>query len=534
MADNVNIEAKLCSYVEGDLDPAGRAEIERYLVANPQYRPILEELVRTRGELRALPRVKAPLDLQENLSGQLERSALLGDEKLLRDVGRRNFPHVRAWAAVLLLTAALAAIVYSVLPAKKAQMTELANLTTTPVDVFAATAPTSNLADAAVNQTVAAMSAPMPTTAPATQLASAEQMASTEMPTATEPAPKLDSAVAQSVIVPAANLPAAEAQVYSYLSSQNYSFGSTSAKDAAPQSATVGDAFDKTLRAKPLGGPEVRMIVVRQLTDNQLRQTRSQMESIGAPATFAPPAFAVVSENQNLKQAIPGALANASHTAGAKLFDKSPVYKPLATSMPAGGEVDLTPGETVHVTAEDTGLGGVTAMDDNLTIDADGNLTLPLVGKVRAAGMPPAALSRSIALAYEIAKSPTKANWTIRPVPTTNLALTTTRPMMDAAESFRLSPATAAMPVTRPSTSVSIDQAGQGGASLMSPERVAPLAATSVPSTMTSAIATTLPDETRSDLTIVLISTSTPSPTTLPTTSPTSNQSPPTTAPLAK
>ena len=42
------IEAKLCAYIDGDLDPEGRAEIEKHLEANPQHRRLLESLKATR------------------------------------------------------------------------------------------------------------------------------------------------------------------------------------------------------------------------------------------------------------------------------------------------------------------------------------------------------------------------------------------------------------------------------------------------------------------------------------------------------
>ena len=42
MAENSeNIEARLCAYVEGDLDEQGRVEIERHLEAHPNHRRLL-------------------------------------------------------------------------------------------------------------------------------------------------------------------------------------------------------------------------------------------------------------------------------------------------------------------------------------------------------------------------------------------------------------------------------------------------------------------------------------------------------------
>lgn len=37
-------EAKLLAYLEGELDPAGVAEIEKHLEAHPQHRKLLDEM----------------------------------------------------------------------------------------------------------------------------------------------------------------------------------------------------------------------------------------------------------------------------------------------------------------------------------------------------------------------------------------------------------------------------------------------------------------------------------------------------------
>jgi hypothetical protein len=118
MANTENIEAKLCAYVDGDLDAAGRAEIEAHLAANPQHRQLMTELMAQRDLIRDLPRVKAPEDLLESMHSQLERSVLLGQGANQADVaGRINrLPQVFAVAAVLLLAIGLMAVIYFVLP----------------------------------------------------------------------------------------------------------------------------------------------------------------------------------------------------------------------------------------------------------------------------------------------------------------------------------------------------------------------------------------------------------------------------------
>src|SRR3982751_6445639 len=111
-------EAKLLAYIEGELDPADRAEIEKHLEANPHHRRMLEELARTRDLLRWLPREAAPPELAEQVNSQLERSVLL-DESGMAEGGTlriNRWPQVRAAAAIVLLAAGLAVAVYFALP----------------------------------------------------------------------------------------------------------------------------------------------------------------------------------------------------------------------------------------------------------------------------------------------------------------------------------------------------------------------------------------------------------------------------------
>jgi hypothetical protein len=118
MADTEYIEARLCAYVEGELDAQGRAEIEQHLADNPQHRQLLEQLVEQRQLVRDLPREKAPEDLYESFASQLERSVLLeGDQREHHEpmrISRR--PQFFAAAAIVLLTITLAGVLLMVLP----------------------------------------------------------------------------------------------------------------------------------------------------------------------------------------------------------------------------------------------------------------------------------------------------------------------------------------------------------------------------------------------------------------------------------
>ena len=108
------IEAKLCAFIDGELDAEGRVEIEKHLEANPQHRRLLESLKATRDLIKWLPREAAPPEVAETLNGQLERSVLLDSESdFLRPT---VWPRVLAAAAIVLLTAGLGLAVYFTLP----------------------------------------------------------------------------------------------------------------------------------------------------------------------------------------------------------------------------------------------------------------------------------------------------------------------------------------------------------------------------------------------------------------------------------
>lgn len=116
-----DIEAKLAAFVDGELDAAGRDDIEKHLLANPQHRKLLDDLMRGRALLRDLPREGAPPEILDSIQGHLERRLLL-DEESAAVAGRRGSGGLRrfmAVAAVLMLTATLGLVIYSVLPSGK-------------------------------------------------------------------------------------------------------------------------------------------------------------------------------------------------------------------------------------------------------------------------------------------------------------------------------------------------------------------------------------------------------------------------------
>lgn len=114
------LEALLAAWLDEQLDPRTREELQRHLDANPQQRKLLEELSTQRRALRASPREPAPPDLLEAVQGRLERAELFhAGEASLDLAGARatRWTQLRAVAAVLVLAGGLGAILYIVLPA---------------------------------------------------------------------------------------------------------------------------------------------------------------------------------------------------------------------------------------------------------------------------------------------------------------------------------------------------------------------------------------------------------------------------------
>ncbi len=119
-----HIEAKLCAYIDGALEPAELAEIEKHLVANPAHRQVIEELKQMRQMVLDLPRAAAPPDIAETIQGHLERAVLLNNDadEHHSDLRINRRPQMMAIAAILLLATGLSIVVYSMLPRHSPQV----------------------------------------------------------------------------------------------------------------------------------------------------------------------------------------------------------------------------------------------------------------------------------------------------------------------------------------------------------------------------------------------------------------------------
>lgn len=77
-ADEAKYE-QLTAYLDGELDAAQRAAVERLLERDAEARRVLSELRQAATAVAALPRVGAPAHLSDVLQARLEREALLGN-----------------------------------------------------------------------------------------------------------------------------------------------------------------------------------------------------------------------------------------------------------------------------------------------------------------------------------------------------------------------------------------------------------------------------------------------------------------------
>src|SRR4030088_2500364 len=106
MFPNEENSERLKAYIDGVLDAADQAEVERLLAANSQLRAMVADLMKGRQMLMALPRVAAPADVAETFQAHVDRAALLGDAD--SEDGSSSFrihrwPQFMSVAAMLLL-----------------------------------------------------------------------------------------------------------------------------------------------------------------------------------------------------------------------------------------------------------------------------------------------------------------------------------------------------------------------------------------------------------------------------------------------
>ena len=163
---NPDMLTLLSTYLDGELPPSQAARLEQRLTEDPQARRLLADLERTRQAVGALPRQQAPAELAQQIQLQLERESLLTSADAHAEIAGRNHLRLRrlvAAAAVLALTGAVAAIIYTVLSRPSA--TSLQPDQPAPVIALDRPAPTTNITR---QKSATSTTPPPPTTAKAT------------------------------------------------------------------------------------------------------------------------------------------------------------------------------------------------------------------------------------------------------------------------------------------------------------------------------------------------------------------------------
>lgn len=118
MKSDPNLDELLGSFMDGELNPRQRTEVQRLAAHDPQVARRLRQLQDTRSLFCSLPMAKAPGDLLDQIKTSLERQSLLQEQPVL---GRRS---VGAWtlafrrfvsaAAALVLMGVLGVVIYQI------------------------------------------------------------------------------------------------------------------------------------------------------------------------------------------------------------------------------------------------------------------------------------------------------------------------------------------------------------------------------------------------------------------------------------
>ena len=118
MKPNPNLDELLSSFMDGELSPRQRTEVQRMATHDPQVARRLRQLQNCRTLFSSLPAAKAPSDLLEQIKTSLERHTLLQEQPTVRG---RSFGAVQlafrrlvSVAAVIALVGVLGVVVYQI------------------------------------------------------------------------------------------------------------------------------------------------------------------------------------------------------------------------------------------------------------------------------------------------------------------------------------------------------------------------------------------------------------------------------------
>jgi hypothetical protein len=118
MKPNPNLDELLGSFMDGELSPRQRTEVQRLASHDPQVARRLQQLQNCRSLFGSLPVERAPNDLLEQIKVSLERHSLLQEQPAVRrrSIGawQLAFRRLVAAAAVLVLMGVLGGVVYQI------------------------------------------------------------------------------------------------------------------------------------------------------------------------------------------------------------------------------------------------------------------------------------------------------------------------------------------------------------------------------------------------------------------------------------
>ncbi len=118
MKPNPNLDELLCSFMDGELSPRQRTEVQRMASRDPQVAQRLRQLQSCRTLLCSLPQAQAPADLLDQVRGALERRTLLAEQPVVarRSLGSWHlaFRKLVTAAAMFALLGVLGVVVYQI------------------------------------------------------------------------------------------------------------------------------------------------------------------------------------------------------------------------------------------------------------------------------------------------------------------------------------------------------------------------------------------------------------------------------------
>jgi len=118
MKPNPSLDELLCSFMDGELSPRQRTEVQRMAARDPQVARRLRQLQNCRALFSSLPQAQAPADLLDQIRVSLERRTLLQEQPVFarRSLGAWHlvFREFVAAAAMIALLAVLGLVVYQI------------------------------------------------------------------------------------------------------------------------------------------------------------------------------------------------------------------------------------------------------------------------------------------------------------------------------------------------------------------------------------------------------------------------------------